>query len=255
MGWKKEKKRIRWERKESKKEQRKEYCKFPKFETRNLQIQRYPNEIRSWFFCPKFHSFSLPPRSQLKTESLTEKLSFGVKWGRRDLEVLLEVKSCHCYTTCQTKGRCSINICQVKDEYINIVMFFSTLYLIKNLIQATISIWPDKAEFPSLCFPIIWALDLYKCCFYFCFIYSSIENILLLLHSLHRRRNWISESLDADWQVIKLWGEPRFKSISTNFKLDSFSVSVCIDRKRCEQNSGQIDSSFIILLPSSLLRK
>lgn len=157
----KKKKRIRWEREESKKEQRKEYCKSPKFETRNLKIQRYPNAIRSWFFCPKSHSCSLPPRSQLKTESLTKKLSFGVKWGRRDLEVLLEVKSCHCYTTCQTKGRCSINICQVKDEYINIVMFFSTLYLIKNPIQATISIWPDKAEFPSLCFPIIWALDLY----------------------------------------------------------------------------------------------
>ena len=47
MGWKKEKKNQMREREESKKEQRKEYHKFPKFETRNLKIQRYPNAIRS----------------------------------------------------------------------------------------------------------------------------------------------------------------------------------------------------------------
>ena len=35
------------EREESKTDQRKEYRKSPKFEARNLKIQRYPNAIRS----------------------------------------------------------------------------------------------------------------------------------------------------------------------------------------------------------------
>lgn len=47
MGWKREKKNQMREREESKTDQRKEYRKSPKFEARNLKIQRYPNAIRS----------------------------------------------------------------------------------------------------------------------------------------------------------------------------------------------------------------
>lgn len=68
------------------------------------------------------------PSSQLETVSWTNKeLSFRVKWERRKPELLSEAKLCHNHPFCQINNRYAINNCQATNEYINIVMFFSTI--------------------------------------------------------------------------------------------------------------------------------